>query len=38
MTPVSVSTGLERNNHILPSALTEMRRIVVKGKLPIYSH
>ena len=26
------------NNHILPSALAEMCRIVVKGKLPVYSH
>lgn len=26
------------NNHILPSALAEMCRIVVKGKLLVYSH
>ena len=26
------------NNHILPSALAEMCQIVVKGKLPVYSH
>ena len=26
------------NNHILPSALAEMYRILVKGKLPVCSH